>query len=98
MFASNYPKPEFFFRHMHGHKMNLDKVTIRSNTTSKCGAYPIGSGLIFISDNLAAFEKTTPFHKFTLQDYNDWKQERMKDSRPLKPFEPVAYFEFDTDT
>lgn len=78
--------------------MNIEKFTVRSNVASKCGAYPIGSGIVFIADILAAFEKTTPFHKFTLQDYNDWKQERMKDSTPLKVYEPVAYFEFDTDT
>lgn len=78
--------------------MNIDKFTVRSNATSKCGAYPIGSGIIFISDNLSSFEKTQPFHKFTLSDYNDWKQERMKDPTPLKPWEPVAYFEFDLDT
>jgi hypothetical protein len=46
--------------------MNIEKLTVRSNTNSKCGAYPVGSGIIFISDNLAAFELTTPFHKFTL--------------------------------
>lgn len=98
IFASNYPRPEFYFKHLHGHKMNIDKFTVRSNVASKCGAYPIGSGIVFIADHLAAFEKTAPFHKFTLADYNDWKQERMKDSTPLKVYEPVAYFEFDSDT
>eukprot|EP00347_Sterkiella_histriomuscorum_P017580 403348792 len=98
IFASNYPKPEFFFKHLHGHKMNIEKFTIRSSTNSKCGAYPIGSGIIFISDHLQAFEHTLPFHKFTLQDYNDWKQLRLKDPTPLRPYEPVSYFEFESET
>lgn len=78
--------------------MNVEKFTVRSNTNSKCGAYPIGSGIIFVSDNLSSFELTGPFHKFSLQEYNDWKQERLKDPSPLKPYEPVAYFELDAET
>jgi hypothetical protein len=66
IFASNYPRPEFYFKHQHGHRMNIDKFTVRSNVNSKCGAYPIGSGIIFISDNLSSFEKTIPFQKFSL--------------------------------
>jgi len=78
--------------------MNIEKFTIRSSLNSKCGAYPVGSGIIFIADNLQAFELTKPFHKFTLQDYNEWKEKRLKDPNPLKPYEPVAYFEFESET
>lgn len=35
--------------------MNIDKFTIRSSINSKCGAYPVGSGIIFIADNLKTF-------------------------------------------
>lgn len=63
--------------------MNIDKITIRSQTNSKCGAYPVGSGIIFISDNLQAFELSSAFHKFTYQEYKEWKQERIKDPTPL---------------
>lgn len=73
IFASNYPKPEFYFKHLHGHKMNIDKVTMRSNTNSKCGAYPVGSAIVFAADHLSSFELTTPYHKFSIQEYNDWK-------------------------
>ena len=78
--------------------MNVEKFTIRSSTTSKCGAYPVGSGIIFVADNLSVFELTEPFNKFTLQDYNEWRQERVKDPTPLRQHEPVAYFEFDSET
>lgn len=73
IFASNYPRPEFYFKHMHGHKMNIEKFTVRSPLSSKSGAYPIGFGLIFVADYLEAFEHTQPFHRFSLQDYNEWR-------------------------
>ena len=98
VFASNYPLPEFYMKHVLGHSMNIDKFTVRSPSTQRCGANPVGSGLIFTGDNLSDFEKTAPFHRFTLQDYKDWRQERLKDPTPLRAYEPVAYFEFDTET
>jgi hypothetical protein len=69
IFASNYPRPEFYFKHLHGHSMLIDKFTVRSNVSSKCGASPIGAGIIFAADTLSSFEKTVPFHRFTLQEY-----------------------------
>lgn len=38
---------------------------------------------------------TKPFHKFTAEEYNSWKVKRMQDPRPLRPYEPVSFFEFD---
>jgi hypothetical protein len=95
VFASNYARPEFFFKHLHGHTMAIDKFTIRSQLASRCGAYPVGRGLVFMADNLESLEMSRPFHKFTADDYSQWKAKRMQDSRPLKPYEPVAFFEFD---
>ena len=63
--------------------MTIDKITVRTWPASRAGAYPIGSGLIFMADSLEEFEKTKPFHKFTADDYKDWKAKRMLDSRPL---------------
>lgn len=73
MFASNYPRPEFFLKHQHNHTMLIDKITVRSYPNSKCGATPIGSGVVFFSDNMGAFEHTSPFHKFAKADYLEWK-------------------------
>ena len=50
-----------------------------------------------MADHLSAFELTSPFHKFSKADYDTWKQERVKDPSPHRPYEPVAYFEMDTD-
>lgn len=95
VFASNYARPEFYLKHLHGETMTIDQFTVRSQAASRCGAYPVGRGLIFMADSLESFEWTTPFHKFTAEDYAKWKQARLKDPRPLRPFEPVAFFEFD---
>lgn len=95
VFASNYARPEFYFRHLHGDTMTVEKFTIRSQLISRCGAYPVGRGLIFMADNLEAFELTKPFHKFTAEEYSQWKTARMQDPSPLRPCEPVAFFEFD---
>jgi hypothetical protein len=95
VFASNYARPEFYFRHLHGEAMTIDKFTIRSQLASRCGAYPVGRGLLFMADSLESFELTKPFHRFTAEDYGQWKQARMQDARPLRPCEPVAFFEFD---
>jgi len=75
--------------------MTIDHFTIRSQLASRCGAYPVGRGLVFMADSLESFEMTKPFHKFTIEDYNIWKHSRMKDPRALRPYEPVAFFEFD---
>jgi hypothetical protein len=95
VFASNYARPEFYFRHLHGHAMTIDKITIRTWPAPRAGAYPAGCGLIFMADSLEAFERTKPFHKFTAEDYKGWKAKRALDPRPLRPCEPVSFFEFD---
>ena len=48
-----------------------------------------------MSDSMEDLEHTKPFHRFTMEDYTRWKAKRMKDSTPLRPYEPVAFFEFD---
>jgi hypothetical protein len=53
--------------------MLIEKVTIKSHPTSKCGATPLGSGIVFLSDTIEAFENSTYFFKFTKSDYIEWK-------------------------
>lgn len=52
MFASNYAKPEIVFAHTDDSRILVDKVTIRTLHTSKTGAYPLGEGMIFLSDTM----------------------------------------------
>ena len=68
-FASNYPRPEFFFKHVHGHQMRIDKITVKSWHSARSGANPVGSGLVFIADSMESFERTGPFLKFSGEDY-----------------------------
>ena len=95
MFASNYAKPEIVFAHFEESKIMIEKITLRTLTISKTGAYPLGEGMIFLSDTLQPFEQLDAFNKFTLADYNAWKVDRAKDLRPMRANEPVAYFQCD---
>jgi hypothetical protein len=52
MFASNYAKPLIVFAHNEDQRMNIDKITIRTLLNSKTGAYPLGEGMIFLSDTM----------------------------------------------
>jgi len=52
MFASNYARPEIVFAHAEDQKVLIDKVTLRTLTISKTGAYPLGEGMLFLSDTL----------------------------------------------
>jgi len=52
MFASNYAKPEIVFAHAEEQKIVIEKITLRTLTISKTGAYPLGEGMIFLSDTL----------------------------------------------
>ena len=97
MFASNYPKPHITFAHMDGDQMTVQKITIRVPQNTKTGVYPLGEGLVFLSDTLQAFEIANIFRNFELPQYTTWKEQRMKDSRPLRPFEPVAFFQLDSN-
>lgn len=92
MFGSNYPKPEITFQHIDNDRINVEKISIRTPFTSRTGAYPMGEGLIFLSDTLEHFENTDMFRSFTLLEYQVWRKLRLKDPRPLRPNEPVAYF------
>ena len=94
MYASNYPRPEFIFAHANNDRMSLEKFTIRSQPRPKSGAFPVGEGLVFLSDTIQPLEQTSAFSNFSLKDYQEWKEERMKDPRPLRPDEPVAFFQF----
>lgn len=95
MFGSNYAKPEITFMHIDNERIFVEKISIKTPTTSRTGAYPMGEGLIFLSDTLEHFENTDMFKSFTLNDYQNWRKMRLNDPRPLRPNEPVAFFQFD---
>jgi hypothetical protein len=95
-FGANYAGSYFIFSHQFGRKFIIEKYIVMSDYSSQIGAFPMGSGIIFISDSLSALENTTPFHSFTSKDFKNWKEKRMLDPRPLEPYEPVGYFDMGT--
>jgi hypothetical protein len=57
VFLSMYPQPEFIFRHQAGRRFVPEKITIWSRVQHESqGGFPIGKGLIFISDSLAELQ------------------------------------------
>jgi len=52
MFASNYAKPEITFSHVENKRILIEKITVRTPLNSQTGAYPLGEGMIFLSDTL----------------------------------------------
>lgn len=65
--------------------------------STKTGVYPLGEGLVFLSDTLQSFETANIFRNFEIQNYTVWKEQRAKDPRPLRSFEPVAFFQLDAN-
>ena len=97
-FAANYAGSHYIFSHQFGRRFIIDQYIVMSDNSSQIGAYPMGSGILFISDTLAGLENTEPFHSFTFEEYLEWKNKRMYDPRPLQPYEPIGYFEFGSST
>lgn len=64
LFVSNYANSSFVFEHLHRKSMVVNYVKVISTVRPKHGGYPIGSGLIFLSNNLSAFSLTQRFHSF----------------------------------
>eukprot|EP00347_Sterkiella_histriomuscorum_P007708 403347869 len=94
VFCTNYPKPEFIFKHIHNHSFRPTQFVIKSKENREWTGVPIGSGLIFASNNLEDLFNTKQFSKFTKQDYQKWRQTRDRVSAlPLLSNEPIAFFE-----
>ena len=97
-FAANYAGSHFIFTHQFGKKFIIDQFMVMSENSSQIGAYPMGAGIIFISDTLAGLENTDPFHSFSFKDYLSWKNKRIYDPKVLQSYEPVGYFDFGNST
>ena len=87
-FISNYSNSIFVFEHLHEKLMSLENIVIWSRFETASGGHPIGSGLVFILDNLAQLELTKPFHTMTSQEY----KKAFKNKLVRKEYEPVAFF------
>jgi hypothetical protein len=79
MFSSIYPKPEITFAHVNGEQMTIEKITIKTPLIPKTGAFPMGEGLIFLSDTYKPFNLANIYSSWDMKRYNQWKEDRMKD-------------------
>jgi len=91
-FKSNYPMPAFIFAHQHHKQFLIKKCIIKSPLSGGDKCFPIGSGLIYTSNNLSSFKKTE--QNFTKEEeYNSWLNKRKECKIELQPFEPAGFFQ-----
>ena len=75
----------------------MSKVRIGSGMkNSNCG-FPIGSGLIFLSDTLDELQHSSYFSQMELVEYQRWRKLRASYNEPIQAWEPVGCFEFNTN-
>lgn len=63
--------------------MVVESIVVHSIITSIKGAYPIGSGLIFIADNISYFDMTDSFNGMNMAGYIQWQIQRKFIDTPL---------------
>jgi hypothetical protein len=96
VFSSNYPQPEFIFKHLHNQSFLVNEFIIRSKDNREWNGVPISQGVIFVADTLEELMNTKQFAKFTVKEYKEWKAKRDKYSNiPLMPGEPIAFFDLE---
>lgn len=82
--------------------MNITSYTVASPIPQNQKVNQVGvslaSGLVFLADNPNDFAETYKFRYFNRALYEEWKQARAQDPKPLKPWEPVSYFELQTES
>jgi hypothetical protein len=55
LFVSNYWNTEFILEHLHKKTMLINSLKVISSEKPMHGGYPIGSGLIFLSNTPSSF-------------------------------------------
>ena len=67
-FVSWFPEANIVYSHIHEKTMVIETVTVHSGLNNSRG-YPIGSGLIFTSNNMSFFDMTNIFDDMTPEEY-----------------------------
>lgn len=92
IFITNYYNAYFVLEHLHEGIMNIDSVVIQSDFTVINGGFPLGAGLIFLSNSLTNFFVDPSFQSMTPAQYKEYASNRTHE--PYE-WEPVASFLFD---
>jgi hypothetical protein len=76
VFVSNYPQPKYIFKHLESKPFVPTQITIWSkNCKESADGFPVGQGLIFISDNIVdLMDKniSKEFFTFTKEQFVEW--------------------------
>jgi len=67
IYSTNYANSLFIFSHYHKKRMMVEKIVVKSLQTAISGNVPIGSGLIFVSDNPTMFSFIDEFRYMSIE-------------------------------
>lgn len=88
VFCSNYPQPEYIFKHQHDQKFVMSSFTIKSLYNRDGKGMPIGKGYVFASDCLEDIVNT---RKFVL----GLKTQEWVPKESYSSSEPIGMFDLD---
>ena len=92
VFCSNYPEPEYTFRHFYDQQFIIKSFTIKSLFNRESWGMPVGKGYIFASDCLENISNTRKFIN-KLKIFNkEWEPKEY-----YVPEEPIGMFDLDKD-
>ena len=72
VFCSNYPQPEFIFKHQHNSKFVMTSFTVKSLFNRDGNGMPIGKGYVFASDCLEDIFNTKKFINYLALTGKEW--------------------------
>ena len=93
IFITNYYNSFFILESLDESLMNIDSVVLQSDFGVINGGYPLGAGLLFLSNSLSAFFINTQLHNLNPSQYKDFANNR--GNGEAFDWEPVAAFQFD---
>jgi len=93
IFITNYYNSFFILENLEENLMNIESIIIQSDFGVINGGFPLGAGLIFLSNSISAFFVNTQLHTLTPSQYKDFYNNR-GNKEPFE-WEPVAAFQFD---
>lgn len=97
VFTPNYPNSEFLFRHQFAKRMCVEEVVVGSALKNQNLGFPIGSGLIFVSDTVEQLRESAHFAEMDMEEYKQWRKTRTRIEQEFQAWEPVGCFEFTTN-
>lgn len=92
VFCSNYPQPEFIFKHQHDAPFVMTSFTVKSLFNREANGMPIGKGYVFASQCLDDIYNTRRFINGLSLSGKEWEPRE-----EYVPSEPIGRFELNEE-